>query len=111
MWKDDKDDIERIYTELKTIKKFPATCPVCNKLNAHIYMHIYDNKTRRGGLWIWCSECHSFSHCSIYVPKFWENCDLIEKEKLCAIPDYLEKMISIIDAHVNNVTNKADFTF
>ncbi|MCR5607986.1 MAG: hypothetical protein K6G26_02860 [Lachnospiraceae bacterium] len=111
MWKDDKDAIERIYTELKTIKKFPAACPVCNKLSVHVYMHIYDDKTRRGGLWIWCSECHSFYHSYICVPKFWRNCDLIKKEELCAIPDYLEKMSSLIDAHVNTVINKTDCTF
>ena len=111
MWKDDNDDIKKIYMDFKNIKKFPTTCPICNKKNAHIYMHIYDNETRRGGLWIWCSECHSFSHSSVYVSKFWENCALIEKDELCAIPDYLDEMNSIIDAHVNDIINKADCAF
>ena len=106
MWKDYRCDIEKIYTDIKNIDKFPVTCPACNKLNVHIYMHIYDDKTRRGGLWIWCSKCHSFLHSSIYVPDFWENCELIKKEELCAIPDYLEKNVSLIDVHVNDLLKK-----
>ena len=103
MWKDDNDKIEELY--LKKIKKFPTICPVCKKNNAHIYMHVYDDKTRRGGLWIWCSECYTFSHGSIYVPKYWENCPLVEFEKLCAIPSYLNEMREIIDTHVNAIKN------
>lgn len=103
MWKDDNDKIEELY--LKKIKKFPTICPVCKKNNAHIYIHVYDDKTRRGGLWIWCSECYTFSHGSIYVPKYWENCPLVEFEKLCAIPSYLNEMREIIDTHVNAIMN------
>ena len=57
MWKDDNDKIEDLYVNLEKIKKFPTKCPVCNENDAHIYMQIYDKRTRRGGLWVWCSEC------------------------------------------------------
>lgn len=106
MWKDDNDKIEDLYVNIEKMKKFPAICPVCNKSNAHIYMQIYDNRTRRGGLWVWCSECYTFSHGSIYVPEYWENCSLIENEKLCAIPDYLNEIKDAIDNHVNVILNK-----
>lgn len=106
MWKDDNDDIERVYLDFKKIKSFPTSCPVCRELSAHIYMHAYAERTRRGGLWIWCSECHSFWHSSVYVPKFWENCELIKNEELCAVPDYLEKRVGIIDTHANSMLKK-----
>lgn len=105
MWKDDNDKIEELYSKLKINKKFPAICPVCKKNSAHIYMHVYDDKTRRGGLWIWRSECYTFSHSSIYVPEYWGNCPLVETEKLCAIPAYLDKIRKIIDTHVDNIMN------
>lgn len=76
-----------------------------NKILTCIYMHIYDDKTRWGGLWIWCSECYSFSHSSLYIPEYWENCALIELEKLSAIPIYLNKIKDKIDNHMNMIEN------
>ena len=105
MWKDGNDQIEELYVNIKKIEKFPAKCPVCNKNDAHIYMHVYNDKTRRGGLWIWCSECYTFSHSSIYVPEYWKNCPLVEEEELCAIPAYLNEIREIVDAHVNVINN------
>lgn len=61
-----------------------------------------DDKTRRGGLWTWCSECHTFSHSSINVPEYWKNCPLVQAEKLCTIPAYLDEIREIIDAHAEN---------
>lgn len=101
MWKDGNDKIEELYINLKKIKKFPAICPICYGNNAHVYMHVYNDKTRRGGLWIWCSECYAFSHSSIYVPEYWENCPSVDFEKLCAIPAYLEENKSDIDDWLN----------
>lgn len=107
MWKDDNDKIEELYLNLNYIKKFPTICPVCKRNNAHIYMHVFDDKTRRGGLWIWCSECYIFSHSSIYVPEYWENCKFVEVENLCSIPAYLDKIRKVIDIHVNDVMNNS----
>ena len=103
MWKDDNDDILRVYTQLGTNTKFPAQCPVCRKKGAHLYMHIHDSKMKRGGLWIWCSECYTFSHSSIYVPNYWRNLPEVEVNKLCAIPEYLEEIKDFIDNHVNEI--------
>lgn len=68
-------------------------------------MHVYDKETKRGGLWIWCSACCTFLHSSIYVPEYWENCPLVENEKLCAVPAYLNEIRKIIDTHVDNIIN------
>ena len=32
------------------------------------------------------------SHSSVYVPSGWKNCSLIEKDKLCALPIYLDNI-------------------
>lgn len=103
-WRDaDCYQMNELYSNLNERKKFPAICPVCKKNDAHIYMNLHDEKTRRGGLWTWCSECKTFSHGSHYVPGYWENCPSVEEGKLCAIPDYLDEMKEIIDAHVNDI--------
>ncbi len=103
MWKDDNDKIEELYNNVKKIKNFPAICPICKKEGAHIYMHVYDCKTRRGGVWGWCSECHTFFHGSTFVPDYWKNCTDVEAEKLCAEPVYLEELKEKIDKHVNAI--------
>lgn len=103
MWTDENDDIEKIYKDFDNIKKFPAKCPICEQDAAHLYIHIYDNKTKKGGLWIWCSHCHSFSHGSIQAPVFWDNCSLVELEKLSAVPTYLEEIKESIDTHANQI--------
>lgn len=111
MWKDNNNKLEELYINFKKIKKFPTICPICKKDKSHIYMHIYDEKTRRGGLWIWCSECQTFLHGSIYVPDYWVNYPLIELEKLNAVPIYLEEMKDEIDRHTTKVANKEIFNF
>lgn len=49
MWKDSNDKIAELYFNLQKIEKFPAECSICKEQGGHIYMHIYDEKTRRGG--------------------------------------------------------------
>ncbi len=103
MWKDSNDKIDELFLKLQELKEFPTICPICNKKNAHIYMHVYNNKTRRGGSWSWCSECHSFSHSTMYVPEYWRNCSEIELEKLSAVPIYLEEIKDKLDKHANAI--------
>lgn len=107
MWKDSNDKIEELYINFKKIEKFPTICPICKKEDAHIYMHIYDDKTRRGGLWIWCSKCLSFFHSSLNIPRYWENYLFIELEKLSAIPIYLDEIKDKIDRHANAIVLKS----
>ena len=106
MWKDSNDKIAELYFNLQKIEKFPAECPICKEQGGHIYMHIYDEKTRRGGIWIWCSECHSFFHGSIRVTKYWINYSHNVLEKLSAIPTYLDGIKDKIDQHTMSVVKK-----
>lgn len=106
MWKDANNSMDQIFINLTSYVNFPVTCPICLKNQAHIYMHLYDDVTRRGGLWIWCSACLSFIHGSVYVPKYWDNCSAIELEKLTAFPTYLESERDTVDEHTNLILKR-----
>lgn len=80
---------------------FPFTCPICNKENVHIYIHNHDDK--HCGIWVWCSSCHSYSHMSGELPKWWKNPDFVDADKLCSEPEYLETISDKIDIWVNNI--------
>ena len=102
MWKDYGNNIaEYAFKHIGLSEFAPYICPECNQNSAHIYMQVYDLNTRRGGLWIWCSNCHSFLHSSHYIPLNWVNYEHIETEKLSAVPIYLEELKAEIDMHVN----------
>lgn len=100
------NDANIIYAQLELKSEFPVRCPACKGESAHLYMHVHNVKTRRGGLWIWCSECHAFAHGSVYVPNDWGNCPEVEADKLCAIPEYLEEIKEVIDKHVNELMRR-----
>lgn len=106
IWKDGNDKILDLFSEFDKINEFPAKCPVCGKKSAHLFIDIYNFKTKRSGLWVWCSECYIYSHCSIYAPEYWRNCSLVDCEKLCAIPDYLNDIKEIVDEHANRIINE-----
>lgn len=103
MWKDADIKIQELLSELEKGERSPMVCPVCEKREAHVYMHIHNDKTRMGGLWIWCSDCRSFLHGSVCVPGYWKNCPVIQPEKLTALPEYLETLKDNIDAHTNTI--------
>lgn len=104
-WHDDSEKIDALLHNYESIIKFPTYCPVCGICDVHIYMHLHDNKTRRGGIWIWCGNCHVFRHSSIYVPEYWSNYDK-EPSILYAVPFNLDIIKSEIDHHVNNILSK-----
>lgn len=102
MWKDHNDSvISLVFKRIEHSEYAPYTCPECGQRSLHIYMQLHNADTRRGGLWIWCSDCRRFCHCSHYIPLEWENASCIEPEKLCAVPDYLDKLKDEIDGHLN----------
>lgn len=86
---------------------FPTVCPNCMQVEAHIFLRA--EKPQRGGLWIWCSNCKIFEHATIVPPSYWENDDFINKEQLCASPDYLETHKNRIDAYMTQKYRGLDF--
>lgn len=103
MWKDNDDKILNMYKKFINSYEFDQLCPICNTENVHFYMHIHNSISRKGGLWVWCSNCHSYSHCSIIVPKIWKNCVFIESIKLCATPEYLDENKDLVDSHIKSI--------
>ena len=105
MWHDDNDNIMKLYGILdnhEADNPFPAVCPDCGKKTGHVYMHRYD-EDNHGGLWIWCSSCHSYSHSSCKVPDWWRNLSLFSITDLHAEPDDLDLQTQYIDDFVNKL--------
>jgi hypothetical protein len=79
-----------------------GTCPVCGKNKLHRYYQVGrpiaqeidgEKYVARGGLWEWCSACHSYEHSSALVPDWWKSDLRIDESRLTAIPDALEAAI------------------
>ena len=105
MWHDDNDDIMKLYNIINVHEfdtPLPAACPVCGIKSGHIYMHRYDEEDH-GGLWVWCSNCHNFSHSSFKVPDWWRNLSLFTIFDLHAVPDNLDEQAKYIDDFVNKL--------
>ena len=105
MWHDDKDDIMKLFDIVENHdpdSSLPATCPVCGSKSGHIYLHRYDEENH-GGLWVWCSSCHSFSHSSCKVPDWWRNLSLFTIFDLHSAPDNLDEQAVYIDDFVNKL--------
>ena len=105
MWHDDNDDIMKLYNLLEKHginDPLPAVCPVCGSKSGHIYLHRYDEE-QHGGSWVWCSNCHSYSHASYRVPEWWRNLSLFSILDLHGVPDNLDQKVQYIDDFVNKL--------
>jgi hypothetical protein len=56
----------------------------------HSAPELFPGTLGRGGLWEWCSGCHTYAHYSAMVPEWW-TCSLAVNESLLAPePELLE---------------------
>ena len=100
MWNDSDDKIMQIYdTACERSSLFPVKCPVCGTETAHIYIHRHDEN--HGGIWLWCSHCHAYTHMSGIIPDWWSNPVFIDGNELESDPILLDKVASKIDEWVN----------
>ncbi len=107
MWNDSNDKIMEIMDGLNSKESvFPIHCPICGKREGHLYIHRYDE--RHGGIWLWCSCCHSFSHLSGIIPDWVENMPNIENSRLEATPEYLDERKTAVDNWVNTLLKRKD---
>lgn len=83
----------------------PEVCPICSANDVHMYLN-RNKVSKLGGVWVWCSNCRHYSHGSIVLPEWWENCNDVPQNDLTSAPDVLEDMKFQIDKHVNELLKK-----
>ena len=107
MWNDNDDRIMRLLPLAgENCSVFPEVCPICGARTGHVYMHRY--KEGRGGIWIWCSSCHSYSHMSSIIPDWWENPEYIDEDKLNHSPECLDQQADILDSWINSLSKHSE---
>jgi hypothetical protein len=89
----------QIYQQSQECLNLSQPCPVCGAVALHRWYQVGKLIERviegiefmaEGGLWEWCSNCHSFEHSHGLVPAWW-SCDLeVDEQKLTALPIALE---------------------
>ncbi len=104
MWNDGDDRLERVLGKIlqKDIDKYPLECPVCNEKSLNFYFIKRENR-RNGGAWVWCSNCHNFTHGTVIVPSWWVNCESIDSKQLASLPLYQETQREIICKHIKGI--------
>ena len=104
MWKDNDDRICDIVDIINTKEiKVPEICPVCGKKELHFFLFKYPDEEKRGGAWIWCSECKHFSHFEYVIPQWWKNYEGISFDELTSDPDLLESKKEEIDFWIKHL--------
>ena len=94
----------KVLTDISDLKQItlPVECPLCLNKSLHIYYHTFNN-SKRGGIWIWCSICGSYSHYSGRPPDWWSNAREVVFSKLHSEPNYLDLMCTTLDRHFNSL--------
>lgn len=100
-----------IFEESRESLDLSAPCPICGVAALHRWYQIGEPIDRviegrkfvaTGGLWEWCSNCHSFEHYSGLVPDWW-SCDLeVDVKELTAIPIAIEEARKAQNFHLNS---------
>ena len=98
MWNHSDTKMYEIIHSCTANTKFPQVCPVCTKATAHLYIHRHDST--HGGLWIWCSTCHTYEHASYTAPPWWKNPSFVSIYHLTLSPDFLDTVHEEIDKNL-----------
>jgi transcription elongation factor Elf1 len=105
MWKDSDDLL--IYADENNLfsSMYPKTCPVCNHKSVHLYLHRFEENDSIGAIWLWCSNCMSYTHAQFRIPNSWNNLATIDENALESDPEYLEGIFMDIDDHTNKIAS------
>ncbi len=107
MWNDSNKDILDILEKVNKKETLPFCCPVCGKVEAHIYMYRW-KKNNKGSVWAWCSACKVSAHERVILPVWWENADALDENLLGVHPDMLEEKKMFVDEYVNMLMKGCD---
>lgn len=102
MW-EESDKMLKSFDVKMLGKVYPDYCPCCGSSGKHVYFHRFDEDDQDGGVWMWCSKCHSYSHAHAVIPASWENPPFVNEDKLDGSVDYLEMNKELIDDWVNSI--------
>ena len=90
---------QRIFSECTDGIDVDGLCPVCHSPTLHHWFdkprpfaagHERDGFRGHGGLWEWCSSCHSYEHYSGLVPAWWQDLFILDGTSLRHDPDAIE---------------------
>lgn len=101
MWNDSMKMLKSFVPDMLE-NKYPDQCPECGSLDRHVFIYRFDEDDD-GGLWMWCSKCHNYTHAHIVVPVGWRNPDFIDEDRLEDSVEYLEERKHEIDKWVNSL--------
>ena len=105
MWKDN-DDLLIYGDENKLfLSMYPKVCPLCNHESVHLYLHRFEDDDAIGAMWLWCSNCKSYTHAQYRIPNIWKNIESIDENALESKTEYLDNLSKDIDDHVNRIVN------
>ena len=90
MWNDANKNILDIFDDVVNKRFVPTRCPVCGKMEAHIYMYRW-KENKIGSIWTWCSSCKVSAHERVILPTWWKNSKVLDENLLGVHPDMLEK--------------------
>jgi len=103
MWNSNDDIIKLLEKSTKKEKGISYSCPVCNKRDAHVFFHRFEEDDIAGPAWGWCSSCKNYAHVRYMIPQWWTNLQEIDEDYLCSTPEYLESIKSSIDDHMDMI--------
>lgn len=103
-WRDDNGNLTDVLYGFYSGTSVAPNC--CGNPDVHFYVHRFRLSSERGSAWVWCSNCKKYVHLDGFsVAANINNCADVDSSKLCAVPDYLEQMKSIIDLHNTSINN------
>ena len=82
---------------------YPEACPDCGSQEKHVFFYRFDEEDNDGGMWMWCSKCHRYTHARVIIPSLWENPNFIDEEKLDDSMNYLEENKDRIDSWITEL--------
>ena len=107
MWEESRNMLHSFDLNMLD-RVYPDNCPDCGAQDKHVFFYKFDEADKDGGVWMWCSKCHSYTHARAVIPPMWRNPDFIDEDKLDSSMDYLEANKARIDSWISDFKKSDD---